>query len=75
MVGRDGMADGFAPAVGAECVDVFVLGDVDRLQEGLQQISDGAGTSLLLCVVEAEVRVAADARSAAAAPIFESEQT
>ena len=27
----DGAADGFAPGVGAESVDVFVLGDVDGL--------------------------------------------
>ena len=30
-VGVDAVADGFAPAVGAEGVDVFVLGDVDGL--------------------------------------------
>ena len=39
----DGIADGFAPAVGAEGVDVFVLGDVDGLQESLEQVGDGAG--------------------------------
>ena len=39
----DGVADGFAPAVRAERVDVFVLGDVDGLHEGLDQISDGVG--------------------------------
>jgi hypothetical protein len=44
-VGVDGIADGFAPAVGAERVDVFVLGDVDRLQESLRQVGDGAGRS------------------------------
>jgi len=43
FVGVDGVADGFAPAVGAEGVDVFVLGDVDGLQESLQQVGDGAG--------------------------------
>src|SRR5882672_9326437 len=41
----DGIADGFAPAVGVECVDVFVLGDVDGLQESLGQVGDGAGGS------------------------------
>src|SRR5712692_7765702 len=43
VVAVDGVADGFAPAVGAEGVDVFVLGDVDGLHEGLDQISDGVG--------------------------------
>ena len=41
----DGVADGFAPAVGAEGVDVFVLGEVDGLQESLRQVGDGAGGS------------------------------
>ncbi len=45
MVAVDGVADGFAPAVGAESVDVFVLGDVDGLHEGLDQVGDGAGGS------------------------------
>ena len=31
VVGVDGGADGFTPAVGAEGVDVFVLGEVDGL--------------------------------------------
>jgi hypothetical protein len=39
----DGVADGFAPAVGVESVDVFVLGDVDGLQESLHQVGDGVG--------------------------------
>ena len=42
-VGGDGGADGFAPAVGAEDVDVFALRNVDGLHEGLEHISDGAG--------------------------------
>ncbi len=42
-VGVDGSADGFAPAVGAEGVDVFVLGDADGLHESLHQVGDGAG--------------------------------
>ena len=42
-VGVDGGADRFAPAVGAEGVDVFVLGDADGLQEGLHHVGDGAG--------------------------------
>jgi len=41
----DGAADGFAPGVGAEGVDVFVLGDVDGLQESLGQVGNGAGGS------------------------------
>ena len=45
VVGVDGVADGFAPAVGAERVDVFVLPDVDGLHESLGQIGDGAGGS------------------------------
>src|SRR6266852_3349888 len=43
VVGLDGIADGFTPAVRAECVDVFVLGDVDGLHESLDQVGDGVG--------------------------------
>src|SRR5258708_39718404 len=39
----DGVADGFAPVVGVEGVDVFLLGDVGGLQESLGQVGDGAG--------------------------------
>ena len=45
VVAVDGVADGLAPAVGAEGLDVFVLGDVDGLQESLGQVGDGAGGS------------------------------
>jgi hypothetical protein len=45
VVAFDGIADGLAPAVRAEGVGVFVLGEVDGLQEGLGQIGDGAGSS------------------------------
>jgi hypothetical protein len=45
VVAVDGVADGFAPAVRTEGVGVFVLGDVDRLQESLRQVGDGAGGS------------------------------
>ncbi len=45
VVAVDGVADGFAPVVGVEGVDVFLLGDVDGLQEGLGQVGDGAGGS------------------------------
>jgi hypothetical protein len=37
----DGVADGSAPAVGAERVDVFMFGEVDGLHEGLRQVGDG----------------------------------
>ncbi len=43
VVGVNGIADGFAPAVGTEGVDVFVLGHADGLQESLGQVGDGAG--------------------------------
>ena len=39
----DGVADGFAPAVVAEGIGVFMLGDVDGLQESLHQVGDGVG--------------------------------
>jgi hypothetical protein len=40
-----GVAEGIAPAVSAERVDVFVLGEVDGLQKSLRQVGDGAGGS------------------------------
>jgi hypothetical protein len=43
VVGVDGIADRFAPVVGIEGVDVFMLGDVDGLQESLGQVGNGAG--------------------------------
>ena len=45
VVDVDGGADGFAPAVGAEGVDIFVLGDVDGLQLSLDHVGNGAGES------------------------------
>jgi len=45
VVAVDGIADGLAPAVGAEGVDIFLLGEVDGLQESLGQVGDGAGGS------------------------------
>ena len=45
VVAVDGVADGIAPAVSAEGVDVFVLGEVDGLQESLGEVGDGAGGS------------------------------
>jgi hypothetical protein len=43
VVAVDGGVDGVAPGIGAEGVDVFVLGDVDGLQESLGHVGDGAG--------------------------------
>ena len=43
VVGADGGAEDFAPAVGAEGVDVFALGEVDGLQLSLEHVGDGAG--------------------------------
>ncbi len=40
VVAFDGVADGFAPGIGAEGLTIFVLGDVDRLHEGLGQVGD-----------------------------------
>jgi len=120
VVAVDGVSDGFAPAVVAEGVGVFLLGDVDGLKESLHQVSDGvggfgfyiaadnggdetcqgdaeiaggevvsgeevgqvfaehfcgAGAGFFLGVVEAEVGMVADARSAATAAIRESKRT
>ncbi len=43
MVAVDGVADGLAPAVRAESVDVFVLGEVNGLHESLGQVGDSVG--------------------------------
>jgi len=45
VVAVDGGADGVAPGIGAESLTVFVLGDVDGLQERLGHVGDGAGGS------------------------------
>jgi len=52
VVAFDGVAYGSAPTVGAEGVDVFVLGEMDGLQEGLGQVGDGAGGSGLYVAAE-----------------------
>jgi hypothetical protein len=39
----DGIGDAVAPGVGAEGVDVLVLGEMDGLGEGLGQVGYGAG--------------------------------
>src|SRR5437667_6442137 len=120
VVAFDGVADGLSPAVGAEGVDVFVLGDADRLHERLGQVGNGAsgsgfyiaaddggdearqggaeiaggevvageevgqvfaeflrgtGAGFFLGVVEAEVGIIAEARSAATAAVGERETT
>jgi hypothetical protein len=38
-----GGADGFAPVIGAEGVDVLALGEVQGLDEGLAEIGEGGG--------------------------------
>lgn len=43
VVAVDGGADGFAPAVGVEGVDVLVLREVDSLQLSLEHVGHGAG--------------------------------
>jgi hypothetical protein len=43
VVAVDGGADGFAPGIGAEGLAIFVLGNVDGLQESLGHVGDGAG--------------------------------
>ncbi len=43
VVTLDGIADGFAPGVGAEGLTIFVLGDVDGLHESLRQVGDSVG--------------------------------
>ncbi len=120
VIAVDGIADGFAPGIGAEGLTIFVLGDVDGLHESLHQVGDGvggsgfyvaaedggdeacqsgaeiaggevlageevgqvfaecfrgAGAGFFLGVVEAEMRVPADARSAATAAIRERKGT
>ena len=41
----DGIADGLGPGVGAEGVDVLVLGKRDGLGESLGEIGEGCGRS------------------------------
>src|SRR5579859_7223709 len=41
VVAGDGVVDGLAPGIGAEGFTIFVLGDVDGLQESLGQVGDG----------------------------------
>jgi hypothetical protein len=120
VVAVDGVSDGGAPGIGAESLTVFVLGNVDGLQESLGHVGDGAGdlgfdiaaddggdeaaqsgaeiaggeivageevgqvfaeciggagASFFLGVVETEVGMVAEARSAATAAIGERKHT
>ena len=43
MIGREGIVDDIAPGIGAESVDVFVLGDAEGLDHGLGEVGEGAG--------------------------------
>jgi len=43
VVSLDGVEDGVAPGVGAEGVDVLVLGQASGLEEGLEHVGDRAG--------------------------------
>src|SRR5215471_4912097 len=45
VVAFNGIADGLAPAIRGEGVDVFVLGNVDGLHESLDQVGNGVGGS------------------------------
>ncbi len=47
VVALDGIADGLAPRVGVEGVDVLVLGKMDGLNEGLGEIGEGASGARL----------------------------
>jgi len=47
VVAPDGIADGPAPPVGLEGVDVLVLSKMDGLDEGLGEIGEGAGGARL----------------------------
>ncbi len=42
-VSVDGRSDFPAPGIRAEGVDVFVLGELDRLIEGLAEVGEGGG--------------------------------
>lgn len=48
----DGVADGIAPIGGAKGVDVFVLGEMDGLDEGLGEIGEGAGSARFYIALE-----------------------
>jgi hypothetical protein len=43
VIARDGSADGIAPGVGAVGVDVFVLREMDGLDEGIGEVRESAG--------------------------------
>ncbi len=42
-IGDEGGTDGFAPGIGAEGVDVFVLRGLDGIEHGLAEVGQGGG--------------------------------
>jgi len=56
----DGIADGPAPGVGAEGVDVLVLGKMDGLGESLGEIAEGEGRAGLNVAADNGGQVAAE---------------
>ncbi len=44
VVAFNGIADGFAPGIGAEGLTILVLGNVDGLHESLDQVGNGVGS-------------------------------
>jgi hypothetical protein len=48
----DGVADGIAPIIGAKGVDVFVLGEMDGLDESLGEIGEGSGGARFYIALE-----------------------
>ena len=49
---EDALADGVAPIIGAKGVDVFVLGELDGLDEGLGEIGEGASGARFYIALE-----------------------
>jgi hypothetical protein len=43
VVAAEGDADGGAPSIGVETVDVFVLGEGDGLEHGLGEVGESGG--------------------------------
>jgi len=48
----DPVADGIAPIIGAKGVNVFVLGELDGLEEGLGEIGEGSGGARFYIALE-----------------------
>jgi hypothetical protein len=71
----DGIADGLAPGVGAEGIDVFVLGKMDGLNEGLGEIGEGAGrTGLGVAASYADDEAAEGGAEIAGGEVFAGEE-